>query len=96
MDNQEYRIDDEPLYFVHEEVTLTTFPTQHNLCGEIGYDALFMDAYIGISDVPMSYDVAFLEFAFESSDASLVGTHDFIIEAYFVNYPFDLFTDAIG
>ena len=75
------------MYFEHEEVTLITFPTQHNLCGDIGYDAVWMDSYIGSGDVPLAYDMAFLEFTFESNDASLVGIHDIIIEAYFLDYP---------
>ena len=75
---------------------MITFPTQHDLCGEIGYGSIWMDSYIGIGDVPMAYDIDFLEFTFESNDAGLVGTHDIIIEAYFLDYPSDLYTDMIG
>ena len=52
---------------------MITYPNQHDLCGEIGYDALWMGEYIGSGDSPLAYDKALKEFTFESNDNSLVG-----------------------
>lgn len=94
--DQQYRVNEAAFDFSHDLVVARTFPFQHDLCGDIGYDALWKDEYVDSQSVPLAYDSLTNTFTFESNDHSLEGIHEISIEAYFVQYQFDLWTPMMG
>ena len=64
-----------------------TSPTSHTLCGELTYEATFMDSSIDESSDPMSYDEVTKTFTIYSEDMTLIGLQTFTLEAHLTDYP---------
>jgi len=96
LNDQQYRVNEAAIEFSHDLVVARTFPFPHDLCGVLGYDTLWKGEYVDAQSVPLAYDSLTNTLTFESDDHSLEGIHEIVIEAYFLQYPSDLWTEMIG
>jgi hypothetical protein len=78
---------DTELSFSHDPFTVTTSPTQHDLCGTISYEATFDGAAITSDSSPVAYSGQDLAFTIWSEDVSFIGTHAITVRAFLTEYP---------
>ena len=68
-----YALHETTLAWTHDAFVINTAPITHTLCGELSYEATFMNNPIDLDTNPMSYDSASRTYTFYTEDESLRG-----------------------
>ena len=75
--------------FEHNRFTVETYPVQHDLCGEITYEAFFNGQPVAgttLNTSPLQYDPSTGVFTFFTDSPNLIGTHEYTVRAYLTKY----------
>lgn len=82
-----YILFEETLSFGHDEFQLQTLPFQHEMCGQLIYEATFQGASISQTSSYLKYDSSLKQFELYAEPFSLIGMQDFTLQARLSDYP---------